>query len=116
MFYYPLLPDIGQYFTYGLKTNINTIDDNWFGFGIPNVFKYYTMEILQTYLESTEDNPYALEPNYFGIYLLEHETEQHMERFVQTLFVLLSDLGGFLEIIIFLTTFIVYYIQTFYFE
>jgi hypothetical protein len=52
----------------------------------------------------------------FGFYFLENEVEEVVTRDVRTLFQMLSDLGGFLEIVFFLTSLIVFAVQKFYFE
>jgi len=101
---------------YGLIQNNNEVDDNWFGFGEMTKYAYFTFEILQTYFEGVIDNPQNFTPSLFSLSFLEHEREDHTQRQVQTLFTLLSDLGGFLEIITFITGIIVYYNQKFYFD
>ena len=52
----------------------------------------------------------------FGFYFLENEIEEVVVRELHTFFQMLADLGGFLEIVIFLTGFIVFTVQKFYFE
>ena len=54
------------------------------------------------------ENPYQLDPNLVSFYFLEHENEEKMLRNISTLFELLSDLGGFLEIVFFITAILVY--------
>jgi len=114
--YYPILPEVAQYYTYGIKHNVAYVNNNWFGFGKVEKHAFYSLDLIQNYLESTKANPFQATENLFGFYFLENEIEEMFSRKVYTLFDTLSDLGGFLEIIFFMTGVIVFSVQKFYFE
>jgi hypothetical protein len=114
--YYPILPEVAQYYTYGMKKNVAYVNNNWFGFGKIEKHEFYTLDLIQHYLESTHANPFQAPENLFGFYFLENEIEELWSRELYTFFQTLSDLGGFIEMIFFLTTVAVYFVQKFYFE
>lgn len=115
LLYYPLLPDIAQSYFYGLKKNVGYIDDNWFGFGQGREYQYYTLDLLQDYMMSTSENPFLSGHRLLAFHFFEHEDEAVLIRNHNTLFDLLSDFGGFLEIIFFSTSIFVFAIEKFYF-
>jgi hypothetical protein len=74
--YYPILPKVAQYYTYGLKKNVTQVNNNWFGFGKVETHIFYTLDLIQHYLESTNANPFQAPENLFGFYFLENEVEE----------------------------------------
>ena len=58
---------------YGIKKNVNLIDDNWFGWGQVKEYVYYSLEMIQNYYEGANINPYNITSNLFGIFFLENE-------------------------------------------
>jgi hypothetical protein len=114
--YFPLHHSVAQSQVYGVKKNVVKVTNSWFGFGKVESHDFYTLDLIQPFIESTTTNPFQAKDILFAFYFLESQFAELWTRDVYTFFQTLSDLGGFIEMVIFLTSILVYFVQKFYFE
>jgi hypothetical protein len=112
----PINKDLGQNRIYKIKQNKIETSDSWLGFGGSQEFTYFSLEPDHTYIKYSHIEYRDKMQPYLGYWFLEDEQKESSTREVITLWDVLGNLGGIMEIVIISCTLLVGSVQEFMFD
>lgn len=81
-----------------LRKNKITLEDSWFGFGKHNHFSFFEVNEAYSYISSPEISKQEKKA-YFENFFVEDEVIVSQKRTALSLFMVLSEIGGAIEVI-----------------
>lgn len=90
---------------YSMKKNTVKVQDSWLGIGGKKTYTYFSYMKKDSYVLEYDQSGW--EDDIFSLYLVEEESEQEYKREVVTFVGVIEGLGGFLQITVMLSAFLI---------
>jgi len=97
-----------------MKKNTVKVQDSWLGIGGKKTYTYYSYIKKDSY--NIEYDQSGWEDDIFSLYLVEEETEQEYKREVVTFVGVIEGLGGFLQITVIISAFLIQPVNQFLYQ
>jgi len=111
-----LLKDVGQFMVAMFRKNNVIMSDSWSGIGGLETFSYLDFEIKYLYFKNPIRDPaHRYASSYFAVYFLEDEQLQTAKRNTLSLFKVVAEIGGVIEILAVISITLIASTQNFYF-